>query len=176
MHRIVKILLPVLLLVFSTSLFAQQKVNGKTEGQQPGKNSAAPSRVLMPDTYLGRSGRNGGAITKPDFDNLLRQGITSRDSLGNKYKVIGFFFGYGERSLYEDEAGNLQTVRDYLEEYCAGDTITANVSGSIYERTKPGDTVYIDRVKVLGYIKKTTQLQPESNEMLSKPMKFAIIK
>jgi hypothetical protein len=170
MNRMVKILLPVFLFVFGASLSAQPKSGGQTPPEK-GK-----LRVVMPDAYLGRSSTNGGQIKKADFDKLLKQGITAHDSAGNKYKVIGFEFGYAEKSLYEDEAGNLQVGTDYLDEYCPGDTVSHNVSGSIYERTKPGDTVYIDRIKVVGYVKKTTQTLPETEAILAKPMKFVIIK
>ncbi|GAA4460962.1 hypothetical protein GCM10023093_04720 [Nemorincola caseinilytica] len=80
---------------------------------------------------------------------MLQQGLTARDSTGNKYKVAGFELGYAERMIYEDSLGNLVTLMDRMSHYCLGDTLSAGVSSSIYERFKLGDTLYINRVTVL---------------------------
>lgn len=99
-------------------------------------------------SYFGRSTATGGKIAKPVFDSLLRQGISARDSSGYEYTILGFYFGYGERKLYEDAVGNLVVLTDYLSEYCPGDTLTPAVMLNIFHKTKPGDTAYFDNIKV----------------------------
>jgi hypothetical protein len=90
-------------------------------------------------------------ISKEEFDRLLRQGLTSSDSMGNKYKVVDFDFNYIERELYEDSIGNMKVMTEILFEHCKGDTVTSNISSGIYDRSKAGDTVYIDQVSVVRY-------------------------
>jgi hypothetical protein len=58
-------------------------------------------------------------------------------------------FSYGERNLYEDSLGNLIVLTDYLSEWCAGDTVSPAISNNIFYKTKPGDTAYIDQIRVL---------------------------
>lgn len=106
-------------------------------------------KLLMPQAYIGNSDYKGGPIKKDQLCNLLKQGITSRDSSGKKYKVSGFEFAYSERMVYEDSLGSLIWVNDYMSEYCPGDTLSHGIASSIYERIKVGDTLYINRVSVL---------------------------
>lgn len=175
MNRTVRILLIAIPVVICLNLWAQQKkANGSAEkahGEEPAK------KILLPTVYLGRSDYKGGPIKKDDFNRLLKQGLTSRDSLGNKYKVVGFDFNYAERELYEDSVGNLKVMVDLLYEHCPGDTITSNVSASIYERVKAGDTVYIDRVSVVRYLSnKSNKTQADSSAIGAKGMKCVIMK
>jgi hypothetical protein len=138
------IFLLVLLFALGVSLFAQEKSN-------------SAKHLVLPSVYLGHSDYKGGPIKREEFDNLLKQGLTAHDSAGYKYKVISFDFNYAERELYEDSIGNLKVMTDFLFEYCPGDTITGNISASIYDRVKAGDTVFIDRVRVARYIGKTNK-------------------
>jgi len=174
MNRTVKILFLVLSVAVGLNLWAQQKSNGKADdkgGAMAGKN------ILLPTVYLGRSEYHGGPIKKEEFDRLLKQGLTSHDSSGNKYKVVAFDFNYGERQLYEDSIGNLKVMVDLVYEHCPGDTITSNVSASIYDRTKAGDTVYIDRVTVVKYLSnKSNKTQPDSAAIGARGMKCVIVK
>lgn len=118
--------------------------------------------------YLGNSSYSEGLIPKQAFDSLLRQGITAKDSAGNSYKVTGFTFSYGERNLYEDSVGNLIMLTDYFSEYCIGDTISPAIKFMLNEnRTKAGDTAYIEKIKVL---------LPEGGTVGTKPMRFVITK
>ena len=162
-----------LLLAFGVNLFAQQASTGKTDGKQPSKAAAAGKKIFLPTVYLGKSEYKGGAIKKETFDELLKQGLTSRDSLGNRYTVVGFQFSYAERKVYEDSLGNLQMLTDLAEEYCPGDTLTAGIAESIYERTKPGDTLYFDQVNVVKNAKNGNQPQ---QAILARSMKFFIVK
>lgn len=126
----------------------------------------------MPQAYLGNSDFKGGPIKRDMFCSLLRQGITSKDSTGNKYKVAGFEFAYFERMIYEDSLGNLMPVNDYMSEYCLGDTLSPGIAGSIYQRVKPGDTLYINRVSVI----KSGHSSGEENRILGAGFKCFIIK
>ena len=99
--------------------------------------------------------------TKSNLDNLLKQGLTSHDSTGKKYKVVSFDFTYVERNLYEDEVGNLMVTPEYLTEHCNGDTLRSIISASIYDRTKAGDTVFIDNVMVVRFQGKSNVPMPD---------------
>jgi hypothetical protein len=174
MNRTVKFLLLLVLVVAGMDLAARQKSNAKVEKAQSGTESR---KVLYPNVYLGQYEFAGGPIKKGDFDRLLKRGVTSKDSAGNKYKVIGFEFDYYERQLYEDSIGNLKVMTDILSEYCPGDTISGNVAYSIYDRSKPGDSVFLDRVKVVKYIDPTSgKTTPETEAILAKVFKAYIVK
>lgn len=165
MNGVAKILSLTVLVAAGVTLFAQQKGTATT-GKKP----------LVPYTYLGHSEYKGGPIPKVTFDGLLKQGVSSRDSMGNKYKVVGFRFSYAERTVYEDSVGNLQMMTDLMYEYCPGDTITTAVASMIYDHTKPGDTVYIDDVSVVKYLDKSGRTQPETNAFAARGMKCVITK
>ncbi len=149
MDRSVKVILFIFLLAVGFHLLAQQKSNGKAANAEQSPSNS--KKALFPTVYLGRSEFKGGAISKAEFDRLLKQGLTSSDSLGNKYKVVDFDFNYIERELFEDSIGNMKVMTEILYEHCKGDTITRNISSGIYDRSKPGDTVYIDQVSVVRY-------------------------
>lgn len=172
MNRTVNIFLLIATLAIGVNLMGQQ-ATGKTDSKS---KSATGAKLFVPRTFLGRSDMSGGTIKKEKFDELLHQGITSRDSMGNSYKVIGFQFSYGERSYYEDSLGNPIMTIDYAYEYCVGDTISPAISAIIYDRSKAGDTIYFDRVSVVRYDKKTNQPLPDNTAFAARPMKFAIVK
>lgn len=193
MYRIVTILLLFLLLITGSNLSAQQKKPGEQHPQNNNKNA----HIFKPPVYLGKSEYTGGPIKRDVFNNLMKQGLMSHDSLGNNYRIVGFDFGYAERKLYEDSVGNLITMMDFLSEHCPGDTLAADitqtrsvqitnyldgspdssedVSRSIYNRVKLGDTLYFDKVLVSRYIN-TTQSLPDTSAILSRNMKFWIVK
>ncbi len=151
MTRTVKVLFSFLAIAVCLNVLAQQKKpNAKTDGAKPGAEQ--PRKILLPYVYLGKSDYKGGPIRRDEFNRLMKQGLTSRDSVGNKYKVVSFGFNYAERNLYEDSIGNLKVMTDFLYEFCPGDTVTQNISASIYERIKAGDTVFIERVTVVKYL------------------------
>lgn len=119
---------------------------GGMQAQKASKVAEKP-KVVIP--YLGNSSYSGGLIPKTTFDALLKQGITAKDSIGNTYKVSEFMFSYAERNLYEDSVGNLMYLTDFFAERCLGDTVNLGISRNIYYKTKPGDTAYIDNIKVI---------------------------
>lgn len=112
------------------------------------KESAKPHKVFMPQSYLGSTAYFSGTIPVDVLAGLLKQGVSSRDTAGNSYKVVGFNFSYAERRIYEDSAANPMLVVDYLSEYCPGDTLSSAVSSYLGERLKPGDTLYYQNVSI----------------------------
>lgn len=116
-----------------------------------------PQEIVDPDppkglitAYLGNSTYSGGKIPKRVFDSLLVQGITARDSVDTSFQVHSFVFSYGERKLYEDSIGNLIVMTDYLTEYCTGSMLNPAIQAIMPTRSKKGDTVYFDNIKVLS--------------------------
>ncbi|MES2704750.1 MAG: hypothetical protein V4649_19065 [Bacteroidota bacterium] len=177
-------LFAVILLLVCINLLAQQK----------GKNAAAGAapkarRMTVPDVYLGNSEVREGTIPKKQFSDLMKQGLTSRDSMGRTYKVVSFNFTFGERNLYEDSIGNLQIKTDFASMYCHGDTLpdvlTRYIPASqskineetpgFYQRVKAGDTIYFDRISVVRYTP-NAPLPPESDAILGRKMKLVITK
>jgi hypothetical protein len=126
----------------------------------------SPKRVWA---YLGQSDFNNGLIPKVKFDELLKQGLTAKDSIGRMYKVDGFTFSYAARNLYEDSVGKLIVLTDFFSEPCLGDTISPGIKVNVYQYglTKPGDTAYFDGIKVI---------KPEGGHWTAPPMKFVITK
>ena len=135
------------------------------------KNSV---KLLRPNVYLGTY--SGGVIPKQKFDDLLKNGFTSYDSDRNKYSIAGFDFTYAEHVLYEDEGGNLQVLVDYLNEYCPGDTISANISLTLYQRIKAGDTIFIDNIKLHSLPGNTLLSAGDTSIIAGKAMKCVISK
>jgi hypothetical protein len=147
------------------TLWAQKKKD--TKKAETAAPAAKPKYALLVPAYLGHTSLTGGTLPKPVFDSLLKQGISAKDSSGNAYTVKGFRFNYAELNLYEDSVGNLVKLMDYFIEFCPGDTITSTIAGSIYQRTKPGDSVYIDDIQLL---------KPDGGSAAGKQMKFVITK
>jgi len=154
----------VFFIAFNASGVAGQ---GKTAKDKP----VAKKKLLIPQAYLGNGDFKGGPIAKDQLAHLLRQGLSCRDSLGHSYKITGFELAYSERMLYEDSVGNPMWVNDYLSEYCLGDTLSAGVSATIYERFKAGDTLYINNVKVIR-----TSASNEQTEIAGLGMKCIVEK
>ena len=169
MRRSVNIILFVCLAGFCLNLLAQAK-------------NSKPKKLFVPPVYLGNSDYSDGPIKKTLFDSLLKQGLKSHDSLGNIYRVIGFDFSYAERNLYEDSVANLIVLTDFSSEYCPGDTISADISRStensesIYKRTKGGDTVYFDHIRLSVLPGNKILSANDTLPVLGKGMKFVIIK
>lgn len=131
------------------------------------KKPAVKSRPVVPSvaTYLGNTSLAGGMIGKRTFDSLIRRGISARDSSGKVWKVQGFQFTYAERGIYEDSVGNPVLMTDYLTEYCFGDTLSRNIALILPTKSKAGDTVFVERIKVV---------KPAGGEAVGKPMRFVL--
>ena len=192
MYRTISLLLLILLIITGFNLQAQQKKPDDKSAQNNKKNT----HIFKPPVFLGHSEYTGGPIKKEVFNNLMKQGLISKDSLGNRYRIVEFDFGYAERNLYEDSVGNLVAMMDYLSEHCPGDTLpvditqtkhteisnyldgdpdSGDVSRSIYNRAKPGDTLYFDKIQVAKYISATQSL-PDTSAILARSLKFWIVK
>ena len=172
-----------MLLLSTANVYAQQKSAGnKKQPEKPKAVASAPKTITIP-VFLGNSEQRGGAIQRESFNNLLRQGLTSHDDANNKYKILGFDLGYAERGLYEDSVGNIIPVVDFASVHCNGEKIPAymeatgqvtksgEVSMSLYERVKPGDTLYFERIRVVKYL---TPTEADTVSMIGKSMKFYI--
>jgi len=176
MNRSVNTFLLIFLLILGLKVWAQQKAGNKA-GNKPADHAVkAHKALLLPGVYFGNTGLAGGVYPKKEFDDLLKKGFTAHDSVGNKYQIVGFDFTYAERNLYEDSIGNLEVLVDYMNEYCVGDTISSGISGSIYERIKEGDTVYIDHVTLLKNPGNTLLSANDTSELLGKGLKCVIVK
>lgn len=135
--------------------------------QKPASKTSAPKKPAGPvaNAYLGASALTGGMLSKKAFDSLIRQGIDAKDlSGGGAVPVLGFQLTYAERGMYEDSVGNPLLMTDYLTEYCFGDTLSGNLRLLLPDRTKPGDTVFVDNIKV----------RVKGTEGLAKSMRFVL--
>ncbi len=170
-----KKVLPILMLMIPTLAVFGQAKKGKPSADGNAKTEVSkPVRNLVPMVTLGPGNYMGGNIKKRVFDSLAHFPLSSKDSLGNVYRVIGFDFTFGERNLYEDSVANLMVVTDYLHEYCPGDTLSAGIAATLFGRTKPGDTVYIEKVKVVR--KAGDVFMPDSTAILGRSLKCIITK
>lgn len=183
MSRTVYILLLIFIVAYGLDLSAQQK--GKGKGNE---------KIFMPSVYLGHSDKKAGPLQKAEFVNLMKQGLTSHDSLGNNYKVTGFDFSYAEQKLYEDSAGKLVMMVDMSAEYCPGDTLasdiaynvhtlsspylndSADIPKGLYDRVKAGDTLYFDHIHLVKAGKNSALSMADTASIAGHGMKFYIVK
>jgi hypothetical protein len=163
-----------MLLLPGLALFGQAKKGKPATDGKPKTEAPKVVRNLVPMVTFGNCNYTGGNIKKHVFDSLAHFPLSSKDSMGNVYRVIGFDFTYGERNLYEDSVANLMVVTDYLHEYCPGDTLSAGITATLFDRTKPGDTVFIEKVKVVRKVGET--FLPDSTAILGRSFKCVIIK
>ena len=160
-------------------------------GQQKAGSKPAvkgPAKMFVPPVYLGESDYKGGPIQPERFSILLKQGLTSYDSLGNHYKIVGFDFSYAERKVYEDSVGTLVKMTDFMSEYYPGNMIGADLATdadtssdkevilSLYQRVKPGDTVYFDHIMLNKIGKNSLFSIPDSVAIAGRGIKCVIIK
>ncbi len=164
------------LALYCYSVSGQKNNKKNTSNTENNKDTIKKKVVIVPHVYLGHSDFDGGKIKKQKFDSLMKQGISSHDSLGKEYKIIGFTFNYAEKNIYEDVNANLVVMVDYSLEYCKGDTLSSTISNSLYSRTKPGDTIYLDHIMVLKHKGETTEYQPDSTAILGKNLVCIITK
>ncbi len=118
----------------------------------------------------------------------MMQGLRSRDSLGNTYKITGFDFGFAEHKIYEDSIGNLIKAIDFTSLYCKGNLLPPEIttdadtsqegelSFSIFQRVKPGDTIFFDHIMVRKHGKNTILSIPDTIDIAGKPIKCVIAK
>ncbi|MCW3120650.1 MAG: hypothetical protein JWQ38_142 [Flavipsychrobacter sp.] len=169
------------LMMTGLHLSGQQKVSGKQAAK-------APAKAFVPPVYIGESDYKGGPIQPSRFSTLLRQGLTSYDSLGNHYKIVGFDFSYAERKVYEDSVGTLMKITDFMSEHYMGNMIGADLGTdadtssdkevilSLYQRVKPGDTVYFDHIMLNKIGSNPLFNVPDSVAIAGKGIKCIIVK
>ncbi|OJV55869.1 MAG: hypothetical protein BGO31_17430 [Bacteroidetes bacterium 43-16] len=97
-------------------------------------------------TYLQDQQTTDGEVSVKKFIELISKPIYVKDNRDNKfYTVNSFTITFGERGLYEDEAGKPMIVTDYLTRRCTDQVDTAMLK-ELRFRAKPGDTAYIENV------------------------------
>jgi hypothetical protein len=185
MNRIANMLLLLILAVIAGGgLFAQQKADSK-------QTQHGALKIYEPNVYLGKSEFRDGPIQKNAFINLMKQGLTAHGTHGDLYTVVGFDFSYAEQKLYEDSTGNIVMMIDLSSEYCRGDTLSSDIAYArnmlksvyltdssdipkgLYDRVKPGDTLYFDHIRLADA--KKNQLS-DTATIAGKGMKFYIVK
>lgn len=151
-----------IILLAGCSVIALQQASAQRADKKKTTKAVKPvAKTPEVDVTLGNSSLKGGVVSKKVFDSLLKQGIM----VAGGGHVEGFMFAYSERNYYEDSVGNPIRVMDYWEEFCTGNQLTDAVKESIFNRTKPGDTAYMERIKVK---------MPDGTEAKGRNMKFAI--
>lgn len=150
------------LLMLALPSFAQ-----KVEGEDKKEKENKEKKKEMPrvPVYLGFSSLQEGPIPHHVFDSLMAQGLKARDTAGLEYEVNGFLLGFAERNLYEDSVGNLMVITDQHSHYCFGDSLDSFLQKNLPSRTKPGDTLYFDNIKLT---------HPEGFHIYGQPMKFVL--
>lgn len=97
-------------------------------------------------TYLSDQQTTQGELSAKKFVELIAGPIYVKDNRDNKIcSVNSFSITYGERGLYEDEAGKPMIVTDYITRRCTDKVDTAMLK-ELRFRAKPGDTAYIEHV------------------------------
>ncbi len=162
-----RVAIVIFLLMCNLAAFAQKTTNGA---------KPIARKLLLPQAYFASTNFSGGVVRKDTLSKMLRKGISVRDSAGNAYRVHGFEFGYAERGWFDDSAANPILVVDYLTEYCLGDTLSGGITSSIYDRMKPGDTLFINRVSVYKNTNRKGEAVAEDDIILSKGIKCVIAK
>lgn len=115
---------------------------------QTDKNKKPAPKPKPVPVVLGNEYKSGN-IQFTAFSEAIKKGLQAKDSAGRQFVVSGFAFTYVERTLYEDSLGNPMIVPDYLMEYCFGDTLSTFLKNNIADRSKAGDTVYIDKITLV---------------------------
>lgn len=97
-------------------------------------------------TYLNDQQTTQGTVSVKKFLELIDKPVYVKDNRDNKfYPVNSFSITFGERGLYEDEAGKPIIVTDYITRRCTEQVDTGMVK-ELRFRAKPGDTAYIENV------------------------------
>jgi hypothetical protein len=142
--------------LLATVSYAQRKPAAK-----PTKPAVPVKKALPEEVVSYGSWQASGTISKSDFLRELSRPLKTNGT------VDGFTFMYGERSMYEDSAGNPLPVTDYLTQYCSGDTLPAIIRSTLRERCKPGDTAFFSEIKIY---------RQDGTAAMGKPLKLTISK
>ena len=176
MRRIAIILSGSVLCFAGHKLMAQQKGKSVAAASAAKGAVASPARKLFfPLVYMGAGSFCGGPVQKDMLNKYLGQGLEGRDSLGNRYKVIGFDFTYAEKNIYEDSTGYPMVVMDYTNEPVKGNVPGTDILQVVGDKLKPGDTVFFDHIRVVRYTS-ANETVPESAAIMGKGFKCFVIK
>jgi hypothetical protein len=177
MGGILKTALLSLLIATSIAMYGQKKPSKSGEVRNKELDVTKKKiRIMKPDVFLGSSSFSGGFIQRDSFNLLARMPLSASDSFGNKYKVIGFDFTYAERNIYEDSVANLVVLVDYIYEYCPGDTLPTGIKQNLLERTKRGDTAYINKVRLVRYLKAEQRYANDTDAVYGKEIKCVLMR
>lgn len=137
--------------ITATALLAQTKKPAAVPAKATAKQESRPKPVYNKpiQVFLGNSDISGGTISKQRFDELLKEGLTAKDSAGSLLPVSEFWFLYKERNLYEDSAGRYYIGVDLLSDFNKGSKVNNIISANLYDRTKGGDTALFYNIWVL---------------------------
>ncbi len=133
----------VLGVTLSGTAFAQRAADANDGATKPVAKKIPEAAVFLGSTTL-----NGGVIPDAVFDSLARLPVTAQAKDGSIAQVLGYTLTFAERSIAEDSVGNPILAVDYFSEICSGDTLNAVLRNNLFDRTKPGDTVWYDRIQV----------------------------
>lgn len=97
-------------------------------------------------TYLNDQQTTQGNVSVKQFLDLIAKPVYVKDKRDDKfYPVNSFSITFGERGLYEDEAGKPMIVTDYITRRCT-EQVDTGMLKELRFRAKPGDTAYIENV------------------------------
>jgi len=154
MKRTPKAILVLATLCWVAGATAQGRRGGAQQGGSRGSTTARGNGgrvevvVAPPIALLGGSSVSGGNLPDRVFDSLAARPLTARSTDGETLKVLGFTVTFAERGIYEDSAGNPITDIEFTTERCIGDTLSPGLREALLRRSKPGDTVWYDQVRV----------------------------
>lgn len=130
----------ILLLAFAGGLVAQTTKNQPKEKKKI---------VHRGSSYLAGGNIGSGTISKRVFDSLISLPLVAKDTMGYERQVVDFVFSFAERGLYEDSTGRPMIVTDYLSVNCPGGKLPEEWIKMLHDRSKRGDTVYVDEVMAI---------------------------
>jgi hypothetical protein len=155
----------------SINTYAQTKKTNsstnKVESKMPTEVTKTVPKMKSIPVFLGKSDISNGFIPKHIFDSLALQGLFAKDSSGIEGAVKQFRLYYKERNLFEDSSGNFMIMVDLLTDISMSNQLNKYVANSLTERTKKGDTAFIDDIIVK---------MPDSTTRIGLPMKLIIDK
>ena len=151
----------------SVTLVLAQAKNGKTKKTSTAAKPKPKPKYKPCPVYLGNSEWRGGLISKKEFDTLVAQGLTARDSAGTIATVVQFRIYFKERNLVEDSIGNYHIISDLIMDLSKGNKLNYYFGSSFAERTKKGDTALFDDIVVM---------MPDSATVQGLPLSFIIDK
>lgn len=135
-------------LALTFTFFGAARAQMRAEASVKDAKPVVVKKVPEVAVFLASTTIDGGVIPDHVFDSLARQPITARDKNGQPAQIVSYTLTFAERTLVEDSAGSPMLAVDYFSEICNGDTLSAVLRNNLFDRTKPGDTVWYERIQV----------------------------